>query len=428
MLRGATPGASSAVAAAAPAMARRATSRTRSGLHARRADCLVVGSADLPGVSSPPIQGRMVVGGRAHHRRPWRETVHMVQSKDTPIYRNILVNMADGVISLDLEGCITTFNPAAGQILGLRPEEVIGRLYAEIFLAEPGLDAFNELIIRAIYESETTHSQAVDISLKGRERHLEVSTTYLRSDETRSGARLGVIVVFSDATERRTRQRIQSLFGAYLDPRIVERIIQEGDLESEGVRREMTILFCDLKGFTRTAEKLTAEQLIQYVNLYLAVMSEPVARHRGVTDKYIGDAIMAFWGPPFSEADSHAVLACRAALEQRRLVAELRRRVAEEIGPIVPQKDIDIYAGIATGDVVAGSIGPRQSRSYTVIGNAVNLASRLESSSKSLGGGLLVSEATWASAKQAFEFKELEPLALRGRSKPERVFELVAER
>ncbi|MGD9535640.1 MAG: adenylate/guanylate cyclase domain-containing protein [Alphaproteobacteria bacterium] len=352
----------------------------------------------------------------------------MVQSKDTPIYRNILVNMADGVISLDLEGCITTFNPAAGQILGLRPEEVIGRLYAEIFLAEPGLDAFNELIIRAIYESETTHSQAVDISLKGRERHLEVSTTYLRSDETRSGARLGVIVVFSDATERRTRQRIQSLFGAYLDPRIVERIIQEGDLESEGVRREMTILFCDLKGFTRTAEKLTAEQLIQYVNLYLAVMSEPVARHRGVTDKYIGDAIMAFWGPPFSEADSHAVLACRAALEQRRLVAELRRRVAEEIGPIVPQKDIDIYAGIATGDVVAGSIGPRQSRSYTVIGNAVNLASRLESSSKSLGGGLLVSEATWASAKQAFEFKELEPLALRGRSKPERVFELVAER
>jgi adenylate cyclase len=352
----------------------------------------------------------------------------MVQSNDTPIYRNILVNMADGVISLDLSGCITTFNPAAGEILGLEPDEVVGRLYAEVFLAEPGLDEFNELIIRAIYESETTHSRTVDIALKGRERHLEVSTTYLRAEAAAGGAKLGVIVVFNDATDRRARQRIQSLFGAYLDPRVVERIIEEGDLEGEGVRREMTILFCDLKGFTRTAERLTAEQLIQYINIYLAVMSEPVARHGGVTDKYIGDAIMAYWGPPFSDPDKHALLACRAALEQRRLVAELRRRVAEEIGPIVSAKDIDIYTGIATGDVVAGSIGPRQSRSFTVIGNAVNLASRLESSSKSMGRSLLVSEATWAAAKRAFEFRELEPLTVRGRSKPERVFELVSEK
>jgi adenylate cyclase len=352
----------------------------------------------------------------------------MVQRNDSPIYRNILVNMADGVISLDLEGRITTFNPAAARILGLDAEQVVGRYFAELFLTEPGLDAFNELVIRAIYESEATHSQTVDVSLRGRERHVEVSTTYLRSDGESGGEKLGVIVVFSDATERQVRERIQRLFGAYLDPRVVERIMHEGDLAGTGVRREMTILFCDLKGFTRTAERLSAEQLIQYINLYLTVMSEPIARHGGVTDKYIGDAIMAYWGPPFSDPNAHAQEACRAALEQRRSVEELRRRVADEIGYDVPPEDIDIYAGIATGDVVAGSIGPPRSRSYTVIGNAVNLASRLEAKSKSFGGRLLVSEATWIAAKHDFEFTELEPMALRGRANPERVFELISEK
>jgi adenylate cyclase len=189
----------------------------------------------------------------------------------------------------------------------------------------------------------------------------------------------------------------------------------------------MTIMFCDLEGFTQLAEGLAADQLIRFVNIYLTLMSEPVARHGGVTDKYIGDAIMAFWGPPFTDRNSHAVQACRAALDQRNRLDELRRQVAVEIGPELDVSRIDMRCGVATGEVVAGSVGPRQSRNYTVIGDPVNVA-RLEAANKQLGVRILVSEDTWHDAQSEFEFRELDRLALRGRSREERVFELLGVR
>src|SRR5690606_30629390 len=159
-----------------------------------------------------------------------------------------------------------------------------------------------------------------------------------------------------------------------------------------------------------------------------SIMTEPVMKHGGVTDKFIGDSIMAFWGPPFSEADAHAALCCRAALEQRALLDRLREQVADEIGDIVDPKEIDLFCGIATGEVVAGNVGPAHSQNYTVIGNAVNLAARLEAATKTLGTPILVSEETGRHAESEFRMRELAPLDLRGRSKPERVFELVGAR
>jgi len=350
----------------------------------------------------------------------------MALSPDATLYENILVNMADGVISIDLEGRIITFNAAAGQILGLLPDAVVGRLYAEIFFGGPAFDDFNELVLKAIYESETTHSATVAVTVDSHPRHLVMSTTFLKSGS--GGGRQGVIVVFSDVTERWQRERIERLFGAYLDPRIVERLIRDGDTAGRGTRQEMTILFCDLRGFTRISELLSAEQLIEFANAFFSIMTEPVTRHRGVTDKFIGDSIMAFWGPPFTEASDHAHLGCRAALEQRSLLDRLRERIFDELGAIVPADEIDLRCGIATGEVVAGSVGPPQSQNYTVIGNAVNLASRLESASKTLGAPILISEATGRQAEDAFDLRELSPLDVRGRANPERVFELLGPR
>lgn len=352
----------------------------------------------------------------------------MPPSPDATIYENILVNMADGVISLDLEGRIITFNAAAGQILDMVPGAVIGRLYAEIFFAEQQMDDFNELVLKAIYESETTHSAEVEVAIAGKPRHLVMSTTFLRSNPENVASRQGVIVVFSDMTERWQRKRVEQLFGAYLDPRIVERLIREGDATSKGHRQEMTILFCDLRGFTRISEKLSAEQLIEFANAFFSIMTEPVMQHGGVTDKFIGDSIMAFWGPPFTDAGGHAALGCRAALDQRALLTRLRERIADEIGPVIPPEEIDLFCGIATGVVVAGSVGPPQSQSFTVIGNAVNLAARLETASKSLGTPILVSETTSRHANREFELREMAPIEVRGRSQPERVFELLGAR
>ncbi|MEX2200770.1 MAG: adenylate/guanylate cyclase domain-containing protein [Dongiaceae bacterium] len=352
----------------------------------------------------------------------------MAGGPNTPIYENILVNMADGVISLDLEGHITTFNPAAGRVLAMHPDDVVGRTYAEIFFEDPGLDDFNELVLRAIYESQTTHSQEIEITRGGEGRNLNVSTTFLRTGTGEDAEKLGVIVVLNDVTEQRKRKKIKRLFGEFVDPRIVDTIIGQVDIDEAGVRQKMTILFCDLEGFTRLAEGLTADQLIRFVNIYLTLMSEPVARHGGVTDKYIGDAIMAFWGPPFTDRNSHAVQACRAALDQRNRLDELRRQVAADIGPEIDVSRIDMRCGVATGEVVAGSVGPRQSRNYTVIGDPVNVAARLEAANKELGVRILVSEDTWHDAQSAFEFRELDRLLLRGRSRAERVFELLGAR
>ncbi len=346
--------------------------------------------------------------------------------RESAIHENILVNMADGVVSIDLEGRIITFNPAAGRMLGLAPGDVTGRTYAEIFFEDPGFDDLNELVLKAIYEDQTTHSQEIETAVKGESRNLSVSTTFLRAGAGDTAERLGVIVVLSDVTEQRKRKKIKRLFGEYMDPRIVERLLQQSELGTAGIRQRMTVSFCDLEGFTRLGERLRAEQLIEFVNTYLAVMSVPIGKHRGVTDKFIGDAIMAFWGPPFTEAADTAVGACHAALGQRAALAELRRRVAEELKLPVDAERIELRCGIATGEVVAGSVGSKQSRNYTVIGDSVNIAARLEHANKSLGSRILVCDETRQRAAAAFVFREIDTIVIRGRARPERVFELVA--
>jgi len=352
----------------------------------------------------------------------------MSEVRSTPLYENILANMADGVISLDLSGRITTFNDSAGRILGLQPERVVGQPYAAVFFEEAGFDDFNELVLNAIYESATTHSRQVLVGTGGEERWLLMSTTFLRAGAQLSATKLGVIVVFSDITEQHRRERIEKLFGAYVDPRIVERLIQRGDVATDGVRQVMTVLFCDLQGFTQIVERLDAEQLIAFVNLYLSVMSEPVARNSGVTDKYIGDTIMAFWGPPFTDPESHARQACAAALGQRRALPRFRSEARALLGDILVDTDIEMRCGIATGEVVAGDVGPPQARNFTVIGDTVNIAARLEAAGKDLGARILVSEGTWAAAHGHFAFREVAEIPLRGRKRPERIYELLDRR
>jgi PAS domain S-box-containing protein len=343
--------------------------------------------------------------------------------RQTAIYENILVNMADGVISLDLQGNIMTFNPAAGRMLALAPDELVGRTYAELFFEDPGYDGLNELVLKAIYEAETTHSEEIEVQIAAETRNLLVSTTFLGGGS--AGGKLGIIVVISDVTEQRKRKKVKRLFGEYLDPRIVDGILN-GELETSGIRQTMTVSFCDLEGFTGLGEVMDASALIEFVNLYLAVMLPPIGRHGGVTDKYIGDAIMAFWGPPFTRGADPAVEACHAALEQRAALAELRRRVRDELGAAIDAERLDMRCGIATGEVVAGSIGPPQSRNYTVIGDRVNLASRLEGANKALGSRILVCEETRRRAQGDFLFRELDTIQVRGRVRRERVFELVA--
>jgi class 3 adenylate cyclase len=235
---------------------------------------------------------------------------------------------------------------------------------------------------------------------------------------------------FNRMIERlRQNQRIREVFGRYVDPRVAEGLLDETALAAaEGQRRVMTVMFCDMKGFTTLSEGVTPQGLVKIMNLYLSTMSEPIHAHRGVIDKYIGDAIMAYWGPPFIEDAEQARLACLAALDMIGRVAKLRRDLPELLGVRAIPADCDIRIGIATGEALVGSIGSEYMMSFTVMGDNVNLASRLEGANKLYGSHCLISEATAKACDDAVELREIDRVVAVGRTHAEIVYEIMGRK
>jgi len=229
--------------------------------------------------------------------------------------------------------------------------------------------------------------------------------------------------------ELRAKARIRETFGRYVDPRIVEGLIDQPDrLAGTGDRREMTVLFCDMRGFTSLSEGMTPAGMVRIVNRYLALMSEPVRRNHGIIDKYIGDAIMAFWGPPFSPAEEHSRLACAAGLEQLAALHEFRAELPDLTGFRRGIPHIDMRIGVATGEVIVGNIGSDVSMSYTVMGDAVNFASRLEGANKAYGTRFLVNVRTAEMAGDVLVFREVDQLLVEGKQEPQHVYEVLGRR
>jgi class 3 adenylate cyclase len=224
----------------------------------------------------------------------------------------------------------------------------------------------------------------------------------------------------------RRNEKMRETFGRYIDPRVVETLIDRPVLAAtDGQRRVMTVLFCDMKGFTALSEGMTPQGLVKVMNHFLTAMSEQVRNNHGVIDKYIGDAIMAYWGPPFTEKGEDARLACLAAIGMLGRVAALRTELPELLGVRAAGSACDIRVGIATGEVLVGSIGSEFMMSYTVMGDSVNLASRLEGANKAYGSRCLISEATMMAAGDAIETREIDRIVVVGQIHPEAVFEVM---
>ena len=230
--------------------------------------------------------------------------------------------------------------------------------------------------------------------------------------------------------QMRENRRVRETFGKYIDPRVVEGLIDRPNLTAaEGQRRLMTVLFCDLKGFTSLSEGMTPQGLVKVMNRYLSIMSEPIRTNRGIIDKYIGDGIMAYWGPPFVGEADHARFACLATLEMIERIETLRREIPELLGVRgTPMEKCDFRIGVATGDALVGSIGSDIMMSYTVMGDVVNLASRLEGANKMYGIRNLVCEKTVAAAGTAVEVREVDRIVVAGQTRPEVVFEVLGRK
>jgi adenylate cyclase len=223
----------------------------------------------------------------------------------------------------------------------------------------------------------------------------------------------------------RQNERIRETFGRYIDPKVVQGLIDRPETAVEGQRRIMTIMFCDMSGFTSMSEGMTPRGLVKVMNHYFTVMSAPVRNNRGIIDKYIGDAIMCYWGPPFVEADEQALLAGAAAVEMAEQVPALQKQLPDLLGIRAMPAPCDLRIGIATGEVLTGSIGSELMMSFTVMGDAVNLASRLEAVNKLYGTRILISQATAEAIGSRLELREIDRLAVAGQSAPQSAFEVM---
>jgi adenylate cyclase len=229
---------------------------------------------------------------------------------------------------------------------------------------------------------------------------------------------LGLTLIVNYATEGRQKRFIKSAFSQYLSPAVIEQLIRQPDrLKLGGERRELSIFFSDLQGFTSISENLAPEDLTTLLNEYLTAMTEIIQAEGGTVDKYEGDAIMAFWNAPLA-VDRHAERAVRSALACQETLAGMRPGLKPRI-----HRDLYMRIGVHTGPAVVGNFGSHTRFNYTLLGDSVNLASRLEGVNKQFGTYTMISKATRDQVGEVFSVRELGRVAVVGRREPVTVFE-----
>jgi adenylate cyclase len=229
------------------------------------------------------------------------------------------------------------------------------------------------------------------------------------------------LVFLGYRTVDQEKSRLRHAFQHYLDATVMEQVLEHPErLKLGGERRELTVLFSDIRGFTSLSEQLSPERLVSFINQYLTPMTGVVFVHGGTLDKYIGDAIMCFWGAPVDQPD-HALRACRAALGFLDTLRELQARWRAAGLP-----EVDIGVGINTGLMSVGHMGTESRFNYTVMGDAVNLGSRLEGLNKEYGTRVLISEHTYLQVRDHVVVRRLGAVRVKGKHQPVAVYELRA--
>jgi adenylate cyclase len=253
---------------------------------------------------------------------------------------------------------------------------------------------------------------------------------YLRQDLVYHVATLLLLIlalfvvnsVWGYVTTHRRNRGLVNRFGEYVAPELVEVMAEDPDAYNmDGESRELTVMFVDVRGFTTISEGLSPKELREYINLYLTAMSEDIrSAYRGTLDKYIGDAVMAFWGAPVRQPD-HAARGVATALLMQASAAKLNEDFVKRGWP-----ELKIGIGLNTGMMHVGDMGSAIRRAYTVMGDAVNLGSRLEGITKTYGVGICVGEATRAEAAE-FVYRELDRVRVKGKNEPVAIFQPVCK-
>ncbi len=338
------------------------------------------------------------------------ETLEMKNLMD-----DIFSSMSSGVITTDLQHKITLFNQAAARILGVPLHEVIGRSIEIVF---PGLGARFAQLAETTLERKTAIAEELSPVLPNRGTlFLRLSCSPLR--DARAAAK-GATIVIDDLTEKRKleaeQERIRQTFGRVVAPRVRDRLLADpGNLRLDGIRQPLTVLFADIHNFTPYSENTPPETLFDVLNSYLSIAADIVLAEEGTLDKFMGDAVMAFWNAP-DQQDDHVLRAVRAAWKIREAMQRHRARQTRE-------HKLYFSIGINTGEAMVGNVGTSELFNYTAIGDVVNYAQRLEAIAQP--GQILLAEAVFQAIADYVTARRLPPVKVKGKAEAAIVYELM---
>jgi adenylate cyclase len=324
---------------------------------------------------------------------------------------SMLQSMSNGVITLDEEGRVKTCNAAGHRILGVEAGELMGKTCGFFFA---GPNAWLAEKVQSVDASQTPES-VMDAELAFEDRRISVNATVLPllSGE---GKKLGTMLMIEDIS---SEKRMKSTMSRYMDPKLADQLLAGGEDILGGKSAEVTVLFSDIRSFTTLTEALGAQGTVSLLNEYFTLMVDCIQAEGGMLDKFIGDAIMASFGIPIDHGDD-ADRAVRCAINMMETLAGFNAARAEK-----GLDAINIGVGMNTDLVVSGNIGSPKRMDYTIIGDGVNLASRLESACKQYSARILISEFTRAKLKGIYRMREVDDVVVKGKTKPVRIFEVL---
>ena len=325
---------------------------------------------------------------------------------------SILRSMNNAVLTLDVDGVLRKVNESAVRILRRRENELVGRRLSELF---GGRNAWVARSLEKVRSAgKTDISVDTEVFVDGAQAvSVDLTTVPLVSmnDEP-----IGYMMMMEDITREK---RLRNTMSRYMSKAVVDQLLESGDAVLGGIGREVSVLFSDIRGFTSISERLGAQGTVAFLNEYFTDMVDIVFAHHGVLDKYMGDMIMAVFGAVLQNADD----ADNAVNVGNKMMSELRalnERLATR-----GHEAIRIGVGISTGDVVAGNIGSPKRLEYTVIGNRVNIAHRLEDANKFYGTSVLICNQTYERMKDRSQVREIDLIRVRGMEMPVAIYEVM---
>jgi PAS domain S-box-containing protein len=321
---------------------------------------------------------------------------------------NVFASIASGVITTDVQDTITLCNRAAEDILGIPRAQVEGKsLYQALPIP-------SDMVTQVKTQQRSLVGQELEPNLPERGTvNWNLNMAPLK-DGGQGGGHQGLAIVLDDVTEKKRLQNKFEVFTRMVPPQVVERL-NITSLKLGGVRREISIVFADIQGFTSLSETLDPEILVEKLNRYVGTAAEAMLLHEATVDKFIGDAVMAFFNAPDDQPD-HAMRAVRAALQMRDDINALREGME-------PPFRLNFRIAVHVGEAIVGLVGTKDRLDYTIIGDTVNTAKRIQDNG--IPGKVIISEASYQKVKNHVVVNPLEPMHVKGRVQPVVVFELM---